>query len=123
MGDTLLVGQILAALTLPVKLHVARDGMQALLMLAGHTFEPDLLILDLNLPGISGLEVLRRFHPREIPIVVFSSSIEPHERAEALALGAKEYVQKPSDLDAYTGAVRGIIERWCGGGCDKGATA
>jgi CheY-like chemotaxis protein len=51
----------------PVNLHVARDGMQALLMLAGYLAKPDLVILDLNLPILSGCEMLEKYHPSDVP--------------------------------------------------------
>jgi CheY-like chemotaxis protein len=111
-GDVLLTGQILAESPNRIKLVVARDGSQALDMLSDPTFEPVLIILDLNIPLISGHIVLARNLRKEIPVVIFSVSDDPADQQRALALGAREYVQKPMNLEAYKKAVLGIIEKW-----------
>jgi DNA-binding response OmpR family regulator len=111
-GEALLIGEILAGSPLPVSLRIARDGMAALLMLASGVFQPDLIIVDLSIPYISGHGVIERFHPNDVPVVVFSSSLNEADKLRAIELGAREYVQKPMDLRAYTDAVRGIVEKW-----------
>jgi CheY-like chemotaxis protein len=93
------------------KLHVARDGMQALLMLAGHLVKPDLVILDLNMPNISGHAMLEEYHPNDVPVVVFSSSWNDSAAQCSLASGARAFVRKPTDLQAYEDAVCGMIEK------------
>jgi len=113
-GDTLLVQQVLATCPVAYKLHIARDGEQALQMLADPNLKADLIILDLNLPRITGLGVLERYHSKDIPIVVFSGSSLETDREFALALGATEYVQKPIDLTAFTDAVCEIVVKWVG---------
>jgi DNA-binding response OmpR family regulator len=110
VGDVLLTRQILMGM--PIRLRVARDGLQAILMLADPNFKPALVILDLNIPDISGHEVLARFHPQNPPVVVFTSSWNPTEKARVLEMGAREWVTKPMDLDAYGLAVRGMVEKW-----------
>ena len=111
-GDTLLIQQVLANCPVAFKLHVARDGEQALQMLADPNLNLDLIILDLNLPRITGLGVLERYHPKDIPVVVFTVSWRQTDRELAFALGASEYIRKPSDLQAFTDAVCGIINKW-----------
>jgi CheY-like chemotaxis protein len=113
-GDVLLVAKIVEEYPIPVKLHIARDGMDALLLLDGGTFQPDLVIVDLNMPKISGYTVLERYHPDNVPMVVFSSSGNEADVQRALDLGAREYIQKPASLAAYTQAVRGMIKKWVG---------
>ena len=113
-GDTLLIGQILAECQLPVRLHVARDGEQALQMLADTNLKPSLIVLDLNIPKISGNAVLKRYKSRVVPVVVFSSSWNTDEIQEALALGACQYVKKPTDIQAFTDAVCGMMLKWAG---------
>ena len=110
VGDVLLTRQILSEL--PIELRIARNGLQALLTLADPTFKPALVILDLNMPEISGQEVLARYHPQSPPVVVFSSSWNETERNRALAMGARDYVVKPMDLDAYGKALRAMVEKW-----------
>src|ERR1700730_6280933 len=110
VGDVLLTRQILTEM--PIRLRIPRDGLQALLMLADPAFKPALVILDLNIPDISGHEVLARYHPQNPPVVVFTSSWNEAEKVRTLAMGAREWVNKPMDLDLYAGAVRGMVEKW-----------
>lgn len=114
VADTLLVQQVLASCPVALKLYVARDGEQALQMLTDPNLKPDLIILDLNLPRITGLGVLERYHPKDIPVVVFTSSWRQTDREFALVLGASEYIRKPVDLPAFTDVVCGIINKWAG---------
>jgi two-component system response regulator len=111
-GDTLLIQQTLAEGSIPVKLHVARDGEQALQMLDNPEFTPGLIILDLNIPRIPGSAVLERYHSANIPIVIFSSSWNEAEISRAMELGAREFAQKPTDLQAFSEVVCGMVERW-----------
>jgi CheY-like chemotaxis protein len=111
-GDALLTGQTIVHCTLPVKLHIARDGEQALTMLADLDFQPVLIILDLNIPKISGIDLLSRVPRKDIPVVVFSSTWNELEIERALINGAREFVQKPTDIEAFTDAVCSMIERW-----------
>jgi len=113
-GDTLLIAQILADCQLPVRLHVARDGEQALGMLADDSLKPSLIVLDLNIPKISGNALLKRYKDRRVPVVVFSSSWNTDEIEEAMSLGACQYVQKPTDIQAFTDSVCGMILKWGG---------
>jgi len=107
-GDILLVRQALAGEQFPINLHVAVDGKQAVQILAARQFEPDLVILDLNLPKLSGLSVLE-CSQASVPVVVFSSSDSPLDRRSAFELGAKDFVQKPTDLQAYGQVVSQMV--------------
>lgn len=111
-GDALLTGQILADALLPVKLHIARDGAQALTLLEDRSFKPALIILDLNLPIVSCFEVLERNPRKDIPVVIFSVSTNSAEIDRALAAGAAACFQKPLDLPAYRDVVMAMIEMW-----------
>jgi chemotaxis family two-component system response regulator Rcp1 len=124
-GDALLTGQIVSESPIPIKLVIARDGLQALTMLDDPTFQPALIILDLNIPLIPGHVVLERNHRKDIPVVIFSVSDDPDDKQRALAAGAREYIQKPMNLEAYRAAVWAIIEKWARAdhGEAEGATA
>jgi CheY-like chemotaxis protein len=124
-GDAVLIRQILTDASVPINLHIARDGEQAMTMLGDAHFRPDLIILDLNIPRISGAALLDRWKALDVPIVVFSSSLNETERERALALGAREFVRKPIDLEVFTETVSGIIHRYSGPGnaTAGGATA
>jgi CheY-like chemotaxis protein len=111
-GDIQLTGQILSELPVPVKLTVARDGLQALTMLSNRLFAPALIILDLSLPLLSGHGVLERNPRKEIPVVVFSASFNDVDVDRAFASGASEYIQKPLELAAYKDAVLKMVEKW-----------
>jgi DNA-binding response OmpR family regulator len=115
-GDAVLIRQILADASVRVNLHIVRDGEQALTMLSDAHFQPALIILDLNIPRISGALLLERWRSQNIPVVVFSSSLNDAERTRVLELGAREFVQKPTDLDAFSSVVRGIVDRYAGPG-------
>ena len=95
----------------PVNLHVALDGHQALLMLSNPHFHPDLIVLDLNIPKIPGTALLELLKDNPTPVVVLSSSMNPRARELCLASGAREFVSKPVELEDLQEAVGRIIER------------
>ena len=113
-GDALLITQILEESPIPVRVQHAWDGSEALLMLETHVSQPDLVIMDWNMPMVSGSGVLERYHPANVPVIVFSSSWNETERWRSLELGAQEFVRKPMNLQAFKDAVCGILERWAG---------
>jgi CheY-like chemotaxis protein len=111
-ADVLLIRVALSQVLDPPRLRVANDGEQALALLNSADFQPQLIILDLNMPRVDGQAVLQQYRQRNIPIVIFSSTQNGAEVQRALALGAREYVQKPIGFEPYAEAVRGIVERW-----------
>ncbi len=80
-----------------LEVEEASDGAEALEKL--RVFAPDLIVLDLMLPGMPGLEVCRRLRSRadtaQLPIMVVSARSNPSEKALGLAMGADDYVTKP----------------------------
>jgi DNA-binding response OmpR family regulator len=113
-GDAVLIRQILADIPVPVNLHIVRDGEQALTLLSDAHFQPALIILDLNIPRISGPALLERWKSQTTPVVVFSSSLNDAERTRVLELGAREFVQKPTDIDTFGEVVSDIVRRYYG---------
>jgi CheY-like chemotaxis protein len=111
-GDVLIMKQILGEFLHPMNITIAGDGAQALAMLADERFIPDLIILDLNLPVLSGFEVLERNPRKDIPVVIFSASKRTSDVERTLSLGAKEYIHKPIDLQRYRDAVIGMVYKW-----------
>ena len=77
---------------------------------------PKLVILDLNMPQMSGLEVLRRIraNPRteELAVIILTGSYDPDEIDQALKLGATSYFLKPADLHEYMEMLRVIRNSW-----------
>lgn len=109
---------------IPETVHWARDGEAAVQFLFGEgphagrdtTQQPKLAILDLQMPKLSGLEVLERMkadpRTREIPAVIFTSSLAPEDRARAQVLGADGFVSKPMDLDKFSAEIQTLVTRW-----------
>jgi two-component system response regulator len=103
---------------------VARDGVEALDYLFGMgphegrdlSSMPQLILLDLKLPRVDGLEVLRRLRAdestRRLPIVILTSSIEEQDRINGYGLGANSYVRKPVDFNQFMAAVRQLGLYW-----------
>ena len=106
------------------RLHVATDGAEALDYFSPEADRakrlaaglPRLVVLDLKLPKVDGLEVLRalKTDPRTqmIPVVVLSSSIEERDLATSYRLGASSYILKPMDFDQYGECVRTLVRYW-----------
>src|ERR1700751_1804589 len=101
LGDAVLIRDALNRLPMVVNLHVALDGHQALLMLSNPHFHPHLIVLDLNIPKISGTELLELWKGYQTPVVVFSSSMNPAARELCLASGVREFIRKPVELEEY----------------------
>jgi CheY-like chemotaxis protein len=112
VGDVVLIHDAVKRLPVPVNLHLALDGHQALLVLSNPHFQPDLIVLDLNIPKIPGTELLPYGRAIERRWWFLSSSSNPAERDFCLASGAQEFVTKPVELDEFQNAVRRIVERW-----------
>jgi two-component system response regulator len=98
-----------------------RDGVQALARLHGDENNtpaplPIVVLLDLNLPGLSGIDVLRSIRNTEttkhLPVVILTSSDEERDRLQAYAHFANSYVRKPVDYDAFVSASRGLGLYW-----------
>lgn len=100
---------------------VVHDGVEALEYLLGTEQKrpgklPLVMLLDLKLPKIDGLEVLRKVRSsartRLLPVVVLTSSKEERDLLESYSLGANSYVQKPIDSQAFSEAVRQLGLYW-----------
>lgn len=87
------------------KVFTANSGEEAVEMVS--QYRPDLLLLDLLLPGISGLEVCRRVRTASnVPIIVISAKETEHDKVEALDLGADDYIQKPFGINEVLARIR-----------------
>ena len=111
-GDAVMIRRALYDCPVPVNLHIARDGEQALLMSTNPYFRPDLIILDLNIPKMTASALLQRWRGEGTPVVIFSSTTNPAEKDRYLALGAREFVSKPMDLDEFNETVCRIVGKW-----------
>jgi two-component system, response regulator len=106
------------------ELVVVTDGQEAMdfLFATGQHSErdpehlPEVVLLDLKLPKVDGLEVLRRMrshdHTKMLPVVILTSSKEEHDMVSGYALGANSYVRKPVDFVEFTEAVKTLGLYW-----------
>jgi chemotaxis family two-component system response regulator Rcp1 len=110
----------------PIHVHAVTNGVEALAFLH-HSGQyataclPDLVILDLNLPGKDGRAVLSEVKSdpilKTIPIVTFSTSQACHDIAHSYELGANGYVNKPGDLHGFIAAVTSMRDFWLAFAC------
>ena len=103
---------------------VARDGAEALEFLFGHgkyadrntNDMPEVILLDLNLPKVNGLEVLKRIRDDQrtkfIPVVILTSSKEDRDLIESYDLGANSYIRKPIDFVEFGETVQQLGTYW-----------
>ena len=103
---------------------VARNGVEAMDYLYHRgvhanrdvSQQPAVILLDLNLPKINGLEVLRLLRADErlklLPVVILTSSKEEHDLADGYRLGANSYIRKPVDFTKFVEAVRQLGMYW-----------
>jgi DNA-binding response OmpR family regulator len=75
------------------------------------SFQPDLIVLDIMLPGISGLDVLRQVGPNKIPVIMLTARVEEADRVLGLELGADDYVTKPFSPRELVARVRTVLRR------------
>ena len=119
-SDVALARHLFGAVAVPVHLSVAHDGEEAVTLLrrragGGDGDCPDLVLLDLNLPRMSGLEVLGELKADErlqrIPVIVLTTSSAERDVHAAYSRHANAYVTKPVDLDQFIHVI-GAIERF-----------
>jgi two-component system response regulator len=109
---------------MPYGIVVARDGAEALDYLFGtgpnagngQQAVPLLVLLDLKLPKVNGLEVLRRMREesrtRSIPVIVFTSSTEEQDILDSYRLGANSYIRKPVDYGQFCDNMKQVMSYW-----------
>lgn len=106
------------------KINVARNGQQALDYLFGRENYadrdlfpmPNLILLDLKMPGVDGFEVLRQIKNtnklKRIPVVILTSSKEEGDRTLSYDIGANSYLMKPISFDGFIEVVKKIDDYW-----------
>ena len=122
-ADQELTLHVLKRHNLANRVKIARDGAEALDFIFGpeseprvEEFRPRMILLDLKLPKVSGLEVLGRLkadpRTRDIPVVVLTSSRQDADLARCYELGVNSYVVKPVDFGQFAEAVRQLGFYW-----------
>lgn len=122
LGDAGLVRIALRRGRYPVTLHHVKNGNEALGFLRhiGADYlsapRPAVILLDLNLPGRSGHEILQELKAdqllRGIPVVVLSTSEAERDIAKAYQMGANSFISKPMDVEDFTRAIHGVEDYW-----------
>jgi two-component system, response regulator len=115
-NDAELTQRALKKTDLAARVEIARDGAEALEYLFSLRPKPRVIFLDLKLPKIDGVEVLRRLrsedNTRSIPVVVLTSSQEERDITECYKLGVNSYVVKPVEFDKFYKAVSDLATYW-----------
>lgn len=120
-SDVLMTREALQSAKVLNNLHVVEDGVQAMDFLYrrgdyASAPQPDLILLDLNLPRKSGLEVLAEVKAdaklRSLPIVVLTTSKAEEDIVRAYGLHANSYVTKPVDFSSFASVIRSIEHFW-----------
>ena len=98
--------------------YLARDGYEVreldrgdLLDAAVAQFQPDLIVLDIMLPGASGLDFLRRSGTDRVPVILLTARVEESDRVLGLELGADDYISKPFSPRELVARVRTVLRR------------
>lgn len=118
-GDLLLIREAFEEIHVEVEVTEADGGEEALALLArGHADDtlPDLMVLDLNMPGMHGLDVLDRIRGdealRHLPVVIMTSTSEASEVKRAYQHQASSFVTKPHDPSDLLAAMRTLDDFW-----------
>lgn len=94
-------------------LQIAYNGKEALQFIENEP--PDLVLLDIMMPGIDGYEILQKMNAnsktRGIPVIMVTSKSEESDRTKALEIGAIDYVMKPIDIEELLGKVEQVINK------------
>ncbi len=120
--DVLITRRALERSRVANDLHVARDGREALDFIfregerGQNTPRPDLILLDVNLPRVNGMEVLSRIRANTdttfIPVIMLTSSDRDEDVVSSYTLGSNTYIQKPVEFDKFLHALDVLGEYW-----------
>jgi chemotaxis family two-component system response regulator Rcp1 len=120
-GDVMLTQEAFQVATVPNKLHITRDGAEAMAFLRregvyAEAPRPDLILLDLNLPKKDGRTTLAEIKAdvslKTIPVLIFTSSAADADILSSYQLRANCYITKPVDLDGFAKVVRSVENFW-----------
>ena len=118
-SDARLIKEFLKEVNFNSVLHTVNDGIEALDFLYMHCeydYSPDLVILDLNLPRMNGIEVLKKIKNddklKRIPVIVLTTSTATEDIEDCYRNYANCYLVKPADLDEFAKVINSINEFW-----------
>jgi len=118
--DAILTMRAFEKVDIAFNLHLAKSGSEALEMLSNYSADSsspvNLILLDLNLPDISGIEVLKRIksnkNTKRIPVVILTSSRNSQDIYQCMEFGANSYIQKPVDFVEFVEIANLMGEYW-----------
>ena len=122
--DAMLIDRALRRSGITNPVFQAKDGLDALhYLFASGRYEdrdpidmPAVVLIDLNLPNMDGLEVLRRmradYRTKLVPVVIFTGSSDEQDLINGYSLGANSYVRKPTDSDTFATIVERLVGYW-----------
>lgn len=120
-GDVRLTAEALKDIKIRNRVHTVKDGREAITFLRrkgkhAHAPRPDLILLDLNMPRMDGMQVLAEIKKdstlMSIPVVILTGSREMEDIAQSYSLNANCYVTKPIDLEQFITMVKSITSFW-----------
>lgn len=111
--DAFLFREATQEINAALQLEIAENGIKLMSLLLASIKLPDVIFLDINMPLKNGLECLRDIKAstvwKDIPIVMFSTSVDPHTVERAMALGAFQFVQKPAYFPILKDAIESCL--------------
>lgn len=111
--DQLFFKDAIDELHLSIALQIARHGAEAIQLLSTSPHLPDLIIMDINMPAMDGMECLKRLKTNSrlqaIPVVIFTTSQNPADAHKALSLGASHFEVKPPTFTLLKKNIAGIL--------------
>jgi CheY-like chemotaxis protein len=114
--DVEIARRILARMNRELKVETVQRGETALELLRSGTALPELILLDLKMPGMSGFETLRIIRADErlkhIPVIIVTSSSLEADKKEGYEAGADGFLHKAFDIDQFAGDIEDILKRW-----------
>jgi CheY-like chemotaxis protein len=114
--DILLTKMVLSKVGRKIRTESASNGEGGLALLRSGTEMPALILLDLKMPGMDGIDVLHAIradeHLRRIPVIIVTHSDLESDREASYKSGANSYMNKSVDLDQFTKHIRNELEKW-----------
>jgi CheY-like chemotaxis protein len=116
--DVLLTKLVLARTGRDFRMEVVSSGEDGLALIRGEKTPPKLILLDLKMHGMDGIEVLRKIRedevPRSIPVVIVTNSSLESDQQAAFKAGADSFLQKATDLNQFKKDIESVLDRWLG---------
>lgn len=114
--DRMLIADSLRECAFPGSVRMFEGGVEVMRQIDGESRIPDLLLLDLNLPKVSGIDILRRIRASskagKLPVIILTTSGAEDDVSSAYAAGANAYIQKPSSYDGMVERFRTLLKFW-----------